>query len=29
MTVVKVDTLKTALSALKAIAAGSTAFAHC
>jgi Lon-like protease len=29
LTVVKVDTLKTALSALKAIAAGSTAFAHC
>jgi Lon-like protease len=29
LTVVKVDTLKTAVSALKAIAAGSTAFAHC
>ena len=29
LTVVKVDTLKTAVDALKAIAAGSTAFAHC
>jgi len=29
LTVVKVDTLKTALSALNAIAAGSTAFPHC
>lgn len=29
MTVVKVDTLKTALSALQAIASGSTAFARC
>ena len=29
LTVVKVDTLKTAVSALKAIASGSTAFPHC
>jgi len=29
LTVVKVDTLKTAVSALKAIAAGSTSFPHC
>jgi Lon-like protease len=29
LTLVKVDTLKTAVSALKAIAAGSTAFPHC
>src|SRR3954453_8894243 len=29
LTLVKVDTLRTAVSALKAIAAGSTAFPHC
>ena len=29
LTVVKVDTLKTAVAALKAIAAGSTSFPHC